>query len=254
MKMKLFAALAATALFFTSCEKDHSEENSTPSGVGTNGAGGTGTGGTGTGGTGTGVGNNLANCKNCAYYPICSGSVYNYRDTTATSPTGANFSYTLTYIKDTIIDNVTYQKISGSGQQNSYFNCTNGVSTGIAINGSTQGGTVIPYVKTTALKANEPVGATWQDVISLSAIQSATYTYTMEAKGISRTVAGITYPDVIHLSQEAETTVTGGGTIQFAHSDYYLARGVGLIETIGYDDLNGGTQILHRILTSSIIP
>jgi hypothetical protein len=240
MKTTLTAALLAL-VFFTSCEKDVSDESLTLSnGVITNG--------TVLGGGGTA---NLNNCKNCIYYPVCSGSVYNYSDTSNGSGIGVANSFTLLYVKDTTIENKVYQKMTGAGQQNTYFNCTAGVSTTIVLNGVTQGGTTLPYVKITTLKANEPVGASYSDVITNQG-QDATYTYTIVSKGSPRTVAGRTYSDVIHVHQQI--TVDFLGTIvPSGQSEYYFAKGVGLIESISTDDFSG-TQLLHHVLVSSTIP
>jgi hypothetical protein len=242
MKTRLTALLLA-ALFFTSCDKDESDESLTLSnGIITNGAG---------GGPNAGT-NNQSTCKECIYYPVCSGSVYNYSDTSAGSSAGVANNYTLIYVKDTTIENKVYQKMSGAGQQNTFFNCTAGVSTTIVLNGVTQGGTTLPYVKVTALKANEPVGATYTDVINNQG-QDATYTYTIVSKGTPRTVAGRTYADVIHVHEQ--TTIDFLGNITPAgYGEYYLARGVGLIESISFDDFSGGTQLLHHVLISSTIP
>jgi hypothetical protein len=247
MKTKITAALLAW-VFFSSCQKDVSDESYTLSnGVTASGAGGTLPGG----GTNTST-TNQTNCKACNYYPICSGSVYNYSDTSAGSSVGVASNYTLTYVKDTTIENKIYQKIKGAGQQNTYFNCTAGVSTTIVLNGTTTGGTTLPYVKITTLKSNEPVGASYSDIIS-NAGQDAVYTYTIVSKGNSRTVAGKTYADVIHVKEQ--TTIDFLGNITPAgKSEYYFAKGVGLIESISFDDFNGGAQILHHVLINATIP
>jgi hypothetical protein len=242
MKMKLFTLLALGALFLTSCEKDFSEENGTPDGTVIPG---------GTTGTGGGTGTNFNGCKDCTYYPICSGSVYNYSDTSNGSTTGVSNSFTLTYVKDTTIESKTYRKMTGAGQQNTYFNCIAGVSTTIVLNGVTQGGTTLPYVKITTLKANEPVGASYSDIINNQG-QDATFTYTIVSKGTPRTVAGITYPDVIHVHEQ--TTIDFLGTIIPAgQSEYYFAKGIGLIESLSIDDFTGNV-LLHHVLISATIP
>lgn len=245
MKRLLFFTLSSI-LFLASCEKDMSEENSLP--PGTIVGGGTGSGGTG----GTGGTTNLNNCKDCIYYPVCSGSVYHYSDTSSGSSVGVANDYTLTYVKDTTIDAKTYQKITGARQQNTFFNCTAGVSTAIILNGTTQGGSTLAYVKITTLKANEAVGASWVDIINNAVGQAGTYTYTIVSKGTPRTVAGITYSDVIHIHEQTTIDVLGN-TIPAGQSEYYFARGTGLIESISIDDFSG-TQILHHVLISAMIP
>ena len=228
MRFRLSATIILLAIAFTSCQKDFAVETAPIAGVG--GANG---------------------CKDCIYYPVCSGSVYKYSDTAAGSSTGTAFNYTLTYIKDSTIENKTYKKFTGAGQQNSFFNCTAGVSTTIILNGSTQGGILLPYVKITTLKENGAVGTSWTDTLTAGG-QQALYTYTIVSKGTPRTVAGVTYPDAIYVKEQTTIDLMGN-TINAGRSDYYFARGVGLIESISFDDFTG-TQLLHRVLTSASIP
>ena len=233
------AILIAFAFLFSSCQKELSVQIGTPPGAITTGTG-----------TGSGAGN--THCKDCIYYPVCTGSVYNYSDTSYGSSAGTPLSYTLTYVKDTTIENKTYQKFTGAGQQNTYFNCTAGVSSTIILNGVTAGGTTLPYVKITQLKAAEAVGATWFDTIN-NAGQIATYTYTIVSKTDTRIVSGHTYTNVIHVHEQTTEDVPGMGTINAGQSEYYFASGVGLIESISVDDFSGFT-ILHHVLVSANIP
>jgi hypothetical protein len=239
MKITLLSALTAI-LLFTACEKDYSEENgSLPSNTTTAG------GGTGSGGSGTGGGSsNLSNCKDCIYYPVCSGSVYKYSDTTAVG-TVFNSTNNLLYIKDTIMENKTFQKVDGASEPNTFFNCTAGVTTAITIN---PGGA--PITRTTVLKANEPVGATWSENVYVAG-QNLNYNNTIISKGLPRTVAGITYADVIKVKVLVSINILGTNTLA-ASADYYYARGVGLIEGYVYDDI--GNVDDHVVLTSSLIP
>ena len=234
-----FTALAALAVIaFSSCDKDVSEEyGQLPGTAFVSGSGLT----------------NTSNCKDCVYYPVCSGSVYHYSDTSAASPSGTTSDFTFQYVKDSVIEGKTYQKINGTGQQNAFFNCTSGVSTSLILNGTTSGGSTLPYVKVTALKANEAVGATWSDIINNAGGQPATYTYTIVSKGTARTVAGHAYADVIHVHEQTTIDVPGIGVIPAGQSEYYFAKGTGLIESISFDDFSG-TQILHHVLISASIP
>ena len=240
MNMKIPAVLAALAIIFSSCQKDLSEERGiTPDPIAAGGGGG-------------GTGGGITDCKTCIYYPVCTGSVYNYSDTSFGSGTGTALSYTLTYVKDTTIEAKTYQKFTGAGQQNTYFNCTAGVSSTIVLNGVTAGGTTLPYVKITQLKANEAVGASWTDQIN-NAGQIATYTYTIVSKTDTRIVSGHTYTNVIHVHEQTTEDVPGLGIINAGQSEYYFASGIGLIESISVDDFSGLT-ILHHVLVSAVIP
>lgn len=238
MRLKISAALAFIMIWFSSCQKDVSEETGViPDSITAT------TGGTTSGATNSGT------CKDCAYFPQCSGSVYTFRDTSAAYPAGKDSTYRYTYIKDTVLESKTYQKISVSGQIN-YLNCTSGVTTAIAINGTTTGGVTIPYLKSTALKANEAVGASWADILTVSG-QAITYTYTIVSKGQPRTVAGHVYTDVIDVHEETTEDVPGVGTLSAGESEYYFARGTGLIESISS---YSGSVILHHVLISATIP
>ena len=238
MKLKLTAVAAIAAFIFSSCEHDMSvETGSLPGGV-LNGT--------------APAASNFSTCKDCSYYPTCSGSVYHYRDTSYGATTGTAVDYTLTYVKDTVMEGRNYQKITGAGQQNTYFNCSSGVSSSIILGGVTAGGTTVPYVKVTALKANEPVGASWADNITSSG-QTALFTYTIVSKGGTKMVAGNNYADVIHVHEQTTVDIPGVGAIPAGQSEYYFAKGKGLIESISIDDFTG-LQILHHILLSANIP
>jgi hypothetical protein len=243
MKLNLFVALIALC-FFTSCQKEL---------VGPDGA--------------TTITNpstatsNLGTCKDCIYIPTCDGSVYNYSDTSGaipgTPPTITPNSFTYRFIADTTIGGVVYQKLKLEGQttnQFTYFNCSAGVTKTINYSATTTGGSVYSEIKLTILKANEAVGATWTDQIVQSPTQTAIYDYTIVAKGISRTVSGIVYPDVIQVNTVTSASV-GGMVIPAGNSSYYFAKGVGLIEAANYVDFLGTPmQVLHRVLVSAQIP
>ena len=109
----------------------------------------------------------------------------------------------------------------------------------------------MPFVKITTLKENAAVGTLWSDTITLNG-QDAVYTYTIVSKGMPKTVAGITYADVIHVHEQ--TTIDLSGTvIPAGKSEYYFARGIGLIESLSIDDFTS-TQLLHHVLISATIP
>ena len=242
MKFIITAFLVCITIFFTSCEKDTSEETGQIPGGGTTTISGP--------GNSTGAATNTG-CKDCIYYPICSPSVYKYADTGFSSPSGAVSTITLTYIKDTSFTNKTYKKFSVTGQADTYFNCTAGVSTSIVLNGTTQGGTAVAYAKVTVLKENAAVNTAWKDTITYNG-QDAVYTYTIVSKGNPRTVAGNNYADVIQVHEQ--TTIDLMGTsIAAGQSEYYYAKGIGLIESVSIDDFSG-SQILHHVLISATIP
>ena len=123
----------------------------------------------------------------------------------------------------------------------------------IVLNVNAATNTAIAYYKFTLVKSNEPVGTTWRDVLPIPNNQTEINEYTIIAKGLTRTVAGITYNNVIQLRQEVSSTYYG--TTPYMHIDQYMAKGVGLIESISYSDFNGVSSIMvHHKLISSVIP
>ena len=109
----------------------------------------------------------------------------------------------------------------------------------------------MPYVKITTLKENAAIGSPWKDTITANG-QDAIYNFTIVSKGMPKTVVGNTYTDVIHVHEQ--TTIDLLGTvIPAGQSEYYFARGIGLIESISIDDFTG-IQILHHVLISASIP
>jgi hypothetical protein len=230
MRTKFIAALAVIALF-TSCQKDFSEEYGTVASNETS--------------------QNAFDCKACSYSPTCSGSTYTYvaRRGSATSG-GSQSTFTLNYIADTTIEGKIYKKMKGSNEQTSFLNCTAGVSTEIFITNFPQAD---PYVKITSLKANEVVSASWIDKVTVAPGIDEITTSKIIEKGVSRIVENKTYADVIHVRQVVTVVTNGGTPVNTSHSDCYMAKGVGLIECITYDDENGGNILQNRALVNATI-
>lgn len=192
------------------------------------------------------------NCKACVYIPMCDGSVYTYVDTTTSGVTTTNQN--VTFVSDTLIDGTVYQKFIVTGSPNNpYYNCTAGVTNIVSLN-VTSSGVVVPRVDQTLLKANSPVGTTWQNSLVVSGV-SIVYDWSIAEKGISRTVLGNTYPDVIRVHLSVSANVPGVGLIPSSEADYYYAKNVGLIETENIDVSSGmPMQTLHRVLQAYSIP
>lgn len=225
---KSAAALLFLAVIFTSCQKELNFDD-TPGG-------------------GT-----AAPCKSCSYIPWCNGSKYTYIDTTF--GTGTTSVQILNIVKDTTIDGKVFQKFSNPGADG-YYNCTSGVSTVIAYSVPSSGGTVMK-IEQTELKANEPVGATWSNSISNGLGQNVDYNFKLVAKGLSKTVLGVNYTDVIQVHLVLSITVPILGSIVVGESDYFYANNIGLIDNINFTaDPFGGppTVTLHRVLQTYSIP
>ncbi len=236
--IKLIFSAVLFSFAIAGCEKEYSEENGNLPGAG-GGAGG-----------GGGGGGGVTGCKSCTYQPWCDGSVYTYIDTSG--GTGTPSTSTLDIVADTTIDGKTYSKTLSEGNY-SYHNCTGGVTSLVAFNAATGGGSTVERVNTTILKENSPVGATWTEVNPTAAGVDNVYDYEIIAKGISRTVLGVTFPDVIHVHQTLSVEVPLFGSIVVSETDYFFAKNVGLIESEIVDGLLG-TQVLHRVLQTYSIP
>ncbi|UAY51940.1 hypothetical protein [Ferruginibacter albus] len=197
------------------------------------------------GGTGgnNGGGTTTTDCKACAYTPTCQGSTY----VQVYSLNGTTSERTTTYksVTDTSIGGATYKKIVSndgmSGDVASYLNCDNGIYTQIAYNAtSLTGSASATMIKQIGLKVNVPVGTTWTDNINASyngITVTNTYKHTIKGIGISKTVEGVTYNDVIQVEVEI-TTEYNGISIPSGIAEYYFAKGVGTIET---DITNNGS-------------
>jgi hypothetical protein len=236
MKTKLILCLLLSGLFF-SCQKEVSLENGSGNGGGTGGGGG---------------GSNTGACKDCIYFPMCDGSWYTYDVLLGTTP--QVITDTLRYVKDTTIDNLVFKKMLSVAQQtHSYQNCSNGVSRSIQYNAVSGGGTTLGEIDITPLKANLPVNGTWADTIMNGAGQAVIYNYTLKAKGVSRTVNGKVFPDVIHVYFETGIDLPFIGFFVTNTSDYYYAKGVGFIESVIKDPLSG-TVIQQQFIKAWFVP
>jgi hypothetical protein len=234
MKTKLFSCLLLSGLFF-SCQKEVSLENSSGNG-----------GGTGGGGINTGA------CKDCIYFPMCDGSWYTYD--VLLGGTTQVVTDTFRYVKDTTIGNLVFKKMLSAAQKTySYQNCTNGASRSINYNAVSAGGTTVSKIDITPLKANLPVNGTWTDTITNGAGQAVLYNYTLKEKGVSRTVNGKVFPDVIHVYFETGIDLPLFGFFVTNTSDYYYAKGVGFIESEIKDALSG-TVIQQQFIKAWFVP
>ncbi len=193
-------------------------------------------------------------CKDCEYVPACVGSWYKYQ--TETFGTADTFRSTYLSAVDTVVGSLTYSKMlirtgqrTGNMDAYSYISCNNGESVAFQYNAVGAAGTTVAFLKVTGLKANLPVGGSWVDVIQNQTGQDVNNTFTIMEKGITRTVLGTTYSNVIHVSLR-QTMVVMGIEIEAGTAEYYYARGVGLVEFTS--DNFGVTS--SRLLESYYIP
>lgn len=180
-------------------------------------------------------------CKECSYMPVCVGSWYTYElDFGGMSST---LKTTYLSVKDTLVNNTVYHTIETSSDNNGsitnnsiYYNCNNGVTTAFAYSLTGVLGSTISFIKQTPIKANEAVGAKWSEQILNQIGQTVTNNYEMKEKGISRVVLGKTFNNVIHI-ELTQTIDVGGTQFDAGVTQYYYAKGVGVIEFS--NDFNG---------------
>ncbi len=233
MKAGLLSVMAAM-FFLASCQKEMSYETGTGSG-------------TGTGGSPSNI-----DCKNCIYVPMCDGAWYSYNDTI--SGTAQIVSDTLLYVKDTSIDSKTFKVFFSKTQfNNTYTNCTNGESRVISYNNIGVGGSSVSKIDLILLKANLAVNGTWTDSIKNGASQTVLYIDSIKEKGVTRTINGQAFNDVIRVHIEIGIVFPPLGFVVTNTGDYYYAKGVGLVEVLVLD-ATSGMVVEHRTIKNYFIP
>ena len=234
---KIYSLIVVLSLLLTACQKEL-HFDTPPVGNGTTNGGTTG-------------GNTSTDCKACVYMPVCNGSWYTYLDTLATAPSVT--TDTLRFVKDTTIDSKTFVKIySPLSKSTTYYNCTDGATRLITYNLAVSTGTVLA-ADITFIKANLPVGGTWTDKLANPLGQEVDYNSKIVEKGITRTLSGKTYTDVIHVNTETGVNAPGFGFIATNSTDYYFAKGIGLIEAV-LTDASGTFVIEHKTIKAYYIP
>ena len=203
--------------------------------------------------------------------PVCVGSKYQYSDTVFTPnyfDTGFTSQTSLRkadYISsaDTIIDGRVFKKIgldNGMSTNYSYTNCFNGETTVIAYNiQSTTSGNTVTAINTIELKANAGEGTSWKDTAIINAVNYLYSTHTIVKKGISRTLLGVTYNNVILVRVDESALFVNPplGLVSEGYVEYYIAMDIGLIETMGYapNPVTNETYLAyHSVIKSYFIP
>lgn len=110
-------------------------------------------------------------------------------------------------------------------------------------------------VEITYLKDDAAVGNTWtapaSDLGTINGIPARIYG-TMTAKNLTKTVSGITYVNVVHTAVQLQYNY-GGGYTTFGTYDYYITKGVGIIEIDSSAGGFGTTVNVSSVLVSSQI-
>lgn len=153
------------------------------------------------------------------YLPSTKGSTWTY---------GGDNPYTLTATGNTkVIEGkkfVEFETKQGDETGKSYFLKEKGVYTAVGMH-PTMGNVAIDF-----LKVETPEGKPWYQTNTINGIETK-MTFTILAKGISKTVEGKTYKDVIHVQMYSTYTIMGEEIELDFPTDYFWAKGVGLILT-----------------------
>ena len=155
------------------------------------------------------------------YSPLTPGTNWTYKYTEGTA--SGTFKLTVTN-RDTVINSKTYKVLTGSDGSTTFITKVNN-----------------DYYRTTSfqaigvnnfeelyLKDNKAVNDTWTGTAAINysgASIAANLTYTIKEKGVTRTVSGKSYDNVIHVRLDISllSFAVGGG-------DFYYQEGVGLID------------------------
>jgi hypothetical protein len=153
------------------------------------------------------------------YQPTSAGSTWSY---------GGQSPYTATSLGTTKTINgkiyYEFETKQGSTTYKSSVSKENGVYTSISENSR------FGNLEITQLKENEPVGATWTNSGMVNGVTS-NYKFTIAAKGITKTVEGKEFKDIIHVKLESTFTYMGQTFPYPEVFNYFYAKGVGLVLT-----------------------
>ncbi len=193
------------------------------------------------------------------YLNTSAGSAWNYHQTDASGGTPVDNDYTLTSTStDTTISGRSYHVYTNSLTGNQY----------LAVSGNDyyQFDSLPAALGTTTferlyLKDNANVGTQWTQNLSVPLTGSpvpipVTITYSIAEKGISKTVGGNTYTDVIHVTTSISSSIIPSSSLVTSIDSYY-AKKYGLIESstvIHLDYLGISEDVdLHTTLVSATL-
>ncbi|TPE42953.1 hypothetical protein [Pontibacter mangrovi] len=153
------------------------------------------------------------------YQPYSKGSTWTY---------GGDKPYTITATGNTKeIEGKTFSEFEtkqDSETWKSYFLKEKDVYTAVGMH-PTMGNIAIDF-----LKVETPEGKPWYQTNTINGIETK-MTFTIIAKGLSKTVEGKTYQDVIHVQMNSTYIFMGEEVELDLPTDYFWAKGVGLILT-----------------------
>jgi len=183
----------------------------------------------GTGGGGT----TPPSAERNAYQPLSTGTSWRYVETSGSDKD----TTTLTVTGNTkTINSKTFYEIAENsrfGKDTSYYNVNGHDYTNNTENFADGIGTDILY-----LNDEKPVGYTWTgQAIPNNPLITGTYSGKVTEMGLTKIVLGKTYSNVIH-TQVSMTFSALGGTPETLNFDFYIAKGIGIIQV----DTDDGTD------------
>jgi len=173
------------------------------------------------------------------FMSMTANSTWQMRVVDNNAPSTTNYTVTSTN-RDSTIFGKAYHVFTNSntGVNEYYFISGNDYYTfrtlGLALGGA--------QVETIYLKDNSSVGTVWTQTINLTVPGipfpvPVTLTYTLAEKGVSRTVNGIAYSNVIHVSLALSSTLVPAASLTTDIQSYYAPK-YGLIENTNKVNLN----------------
>ena len=173
------------------------------------------------------------------YISVTSGSTWQMRLVDNTTAATTNYTVTSTN-RDSTINGKAYHVFTNSNTGINEYNFISGNdyytfrTLGLTL-GSAQ-------VETIYLKDNSSAGTTWAQTINLTVPGipfpvPITITYTIAEKGVSRTVNGIAYTNVIHVTMAISSSLVPSSGLTTDIQSYYAPK-FGLIENTNKVNLN----------------
>ena len=173
------------------------------------------------------------------YLSTSSGSTWNYR--LLNNVTGSITNYVLASTnRDTTINGKAYHVFTNSNTGvNEYYLVSGNDYYAFRTLGLTLANAQLEDLY---LKDNSPVGTSWAQTVNLTVPGvplpvPVTVTYTIQEKGMSKTVNGIVYTDVIHISGVITSSLIPAASLTTDIQNYF-ARKYGFIETNNRLNLN----------------
>ena len=169
------------------------------------------------------------------YMPVTAGSTWNYELINNTPPaTPQTFTLTST-TRDSAINGKQYRVFTNSISANEYYNITGNEYYNFRNLPAALGTSSVEYLY---LKDNAGVNSSWSQTypITVSGVTlNAILTNTVTEKGISKTVKGATYNDVIHVTTTVGINIGGiplpASAITSDIQSYYAAK-IGMIQSV----------------------